>query len=135
MHIYYIILYLYIISLERKIKHDSDDESDNDTFYDRTGQVEKRKKLLQQKKSHKKEEADTHESLIKKSSDIDNQILELQQEIEEAKKQEFERSQHRQEEDIDLDNYINSLNESLNKKKLRPLHILNKELENLKKVF
>ena len=61
--------------------------------------------------------------------------MELQQEIEEAKKQELERSQHKQEEDIDLDNYMNSLNESLNKKKLRPLHILNKELENLKKVF
>lgn len=118
---------------EKKNKHDSDDESDNDTFYDRTGQVEKRKKLLQQKKSHKKEEVDTHESLIKKSSDIDNQILELQQEIEEAKKQELERSQQKQEEDIDLDNYMNSLNETLNKKKLRPLHILNKELENLKK--
>jgi len=29
---------------------------------------------------------------------------------------------------------MNSLNESLNKKKIRPIHILNKELENLKKV-
>ncbi|OUM64733.1 hypothetical protein PIROE2DRAFT_8422 [Piromyces sp. E2] len=118
---------------EKKNKHDSDDESDNDTFYDRTGQVEKKKKLLQQKKTHKKEEAETHESLIKKSSIIDNEILELQQEIEEAKKEELERSQHKEDEDIDLDNYMNTLNESLNKKKIRPIHILNKELENLKK--
>jgi len=118
---------------EKKNKHNSDDESDNDTFYDRTGQVEKKKKLLKQKKAHKKEEVDTHESLIKKSSIIDNQILEIQEEIEEAKKQQLERSQPKEEEDYDLDNYMNSLNKSLNKKKIRPIHVLNKELENLKK--
>ncbi|ORY37518.1 hypothetical protein LY90DRAFT_672780 [Neocallimastix californiae] len=117
---------------EKKSKHNSDDESDNDTYYDRTGQVEKKKKLLQQKKSHKKEEVDTHETLIKKNSAIDEQILDIQKEIEEAKKQQLERNQHK-EEDYDLDNYMNSLNESLNKKKIRPIHILNKELENLKK--
>jgi len=119
---------------EKKNKHNSDDESDNDSFYDRTGQIEKKKKLLQQKKSHKKDEADTHESLIKKSSTIDDQILEIQKEIEEAKKQQIEKNKYKQqEEDYDLDNYMNSLNESLNKKKIRPIHILNKELENLKK--
>nr|KAG5712913.1 hypothetical protein BaRGS_007510 [Batillaria attramentaria] len=74
-------------SRKRKGKNWEDDDfydSDEDTFLDRTGTIEK-KRLLRMKKSGKDTKAETYETLLPKHEKVVERITEIETKLEEAK--------------------------------------------------
>lgn len=60
-------------------------ESDEDTFLDRTGDIERKRKLRMKRAGKKNEKAETYESLVKKLSEIDKQVTEIEEKLQQAK--------------------------------------------------
>ncbi|KAG0168172.1 Kanadaptin [Apophysomyces sp. BC1015] len=105
------------------------DESDEDTFYDRTGVAAGSKR----KKAKKEDKAETHDELVAKKQKTEEKLKAVEREIERRKKEEEEaKMAQAEEEEEDLDAYMNKLDKAPEKKV--SLYSLQKELQQLKKV-
>ncbi|KAG5670119.1 hypothetical protein PVAND_000401 [Polypedilum vanderplanki] len=109
----------------RRARKTSESDSDDDNFFDRTGDVEK-KRL--KKTGQQPQEALTYEQLQEQENEILNKIREHEEKLE--KMIEFEKRQKQQDDDEDLDSFMSHLsNEKIDKFAIRNAKM---ELQNLK---
>ncbi|XP_041469517.1 kanadaptin-like [Lytechinus variegatus] len=76
-------------SKKRKAKDWAQDDyydSDDDTFLDRTGAIEKKRKQRMKKAGILQEKAETYDSLLAKLAEVDAELVATEQQLEEAKK-------------------------------------------------
>ncbi|KAL5009147.1 hypothetical protein ScPMuIL_014728 [Solemya velum] len=96
-------------SHKRKKKNWEEDdfyESDEDTFLDRTGTIEKKREMRMHKSSQKGVKAETHDSLVEKHKSLLSEIAEIEAKLDKAKKD----AEAVQAEDVDaLDAYMMSI--------------------------
>ncbi|XP_076463473.1 kanadaptin-like [Babylonia areolata] len=95
-------------SRKRKAKNWEDNDfydSDEDTFLDRTGTIEK-KRIFRMKKSGKEEQAETYDSLVPKHEEVQKRIAEIEFKLEQAKAQADAMAS---EEDDALDAYMTAI--------------------------
>lgn len=110
----------------RRSKKFEEDDSDDDGFYDRTGDVEKK----QLKRSGQNQsEALTYEQLVEQENEISQKIVE--KEIHLKNLIEVEKSQKQQNDD-DLDSYMNNLNKLDNKVDKFAISSVKSEIQKLK---
>jgi len=105
----------------RELLGDDDNDDDNDSFYDRTGQAER----AELRKIQQSQKVETYESLAKQREELTIKIEETRNRISNAKL--FEKSTLVIAED-DLDSYMNTINKDLNCESVTNLEITLQDL-------
>ncbi|ODM90299.1 Kanadaptin [Orchesella cincta] len=107
-------------SRKRKEKKYEDEDyysSDEDTFLDRTGTIEKKREKRMRLAGKLESKVETYDTLCTKHSQLESEIAELTSKLEQSKKK---REKNEPEEDIDIDDYVKLLKTgSFDTKKLR----------------
>ncbi|XP_061172890.1 kanadaptin-like [Saccostrea echinata] len=127
-------------SRKRKKKNWEEDDfydSDDDTFLDRTGDIEKKRKQRMQKAGKMNDQVETYESLTEKLDNLQREIKDIEENLAKAKKE----TEAMQEEGMDaLDAYMSAIKSGVmdtkTKMKLkRQLLELRKEAQKLQKLI
>ncbi|XP_076253695.1 kanadaptin isoform X2 [Rhynchophorus ferrugineus] len=99
-------------SRKRKVKNWEENDyydSDEDTFLDRTGTIEKKRE--KRMKAKEPEKAETYESLLEKEKAIISSITEIEKRLDKAQAQLQKEKEHIEDDDDSLDSYMKSLQE------------------------